>query len=98
MFYVDELATANRPGFAFRPHSWNWCHLATDGTLEELHAFAAELGVDFAFYRGPGQLNPNADQGEVPYYDLTPGQRLAAVTRGALPVLSVELVERGRRS
>jgi hypothetical protein len=94
MFYVDDLSTKNRPGFAHRPHSWNWCHLATDGPLEELHELARELGIDFAYYHGPGALTKIG--GHVPYYDITPGQRLAAVRKGATELASRELVLRVR--
>ena len=28
-----------------------WCHMATDGELEELHAFAARLGLRRAWFQ-----------------------------------------------
>jgi Protein of unknown function (DUF4031) len=81
MFYVDELSNKNRPGFATRAHEWNWCHLTTDGSLDDLHELARVAGIDFAHYHGPGALTPI--RGFIPYYDITPGQRLALVRGGA---------------
>ena len=62
-------------------HGRMWSHLASDESYDELHAFAAELGIPpRAFER---------DHYDVPgeYYD-------AAVAAGATPVSSRELVRR----
>lgn len=82
MVYVDEL------------QNWGWrhgpsCHLVTDGPLEELHAFAARLGLKRAWFQ-PGKRKP--------HYDLTAGRRAAAVRAGAAEVDSRRLIEilRGR--
>ncbi len=62
-------------------HGRHWSHLASDESYDELHAFAAELGIpprgfERDHYDVPGE-----------YYD-------AAVAAGALPVSSKELVRR----
>lgn len=47
-----------------------WCHMASDRDLEELHAFAARLGLPrFAFERD--------------HYDLRPPMRARALALGA---------------
>jgi len=68
--YVDPLT----PCMASR--RWRWpkaCHLFAD-TLDELHAFAAKLGLKHAWFQG----------GRFPHYDLTPGMRTKAVAKGAV--------------
>ncbi|MCI0686169.1 MAG: DUF4031 domain-containing protein [Sporichthyaceae bacterium] len=58
-----------------------WCHLASDSSFEELHAFAAAFG-----------LPPGAFDGD--HYDLPAERRPAAIAAGAQPVSSAELVRR----
>lgn len=57
---------------------WRWtesCHLYAD-TLDELHAFAARLGMKRAWFQHkPGRL---------PHYDLTATRRRQAVRLGAI--------------
>jgi hypothetical protein len=58
-----------------------WCHLASDASFDELHAFARELGVPArAFHRD--------------HYDLPPHGRERALELGAVAVQTRELVER----
>lgn len=87
--YVDPLM-----GCVPNPR-WKWdksCHLVAD-TLQELHAFAARLGLKRAWFqdfrRGaePGQLLG------VQHYDLTEGKRAAAVAMGAVEIDRVRMVE-----
>lgn len=79
-FYVDALRFHRRAGSC---RSGEWCHLATDGAIEELHAFAATIGVPrMAFHFHPAH----------PHYDLTPSKRAVAVAAGAREVTSKELV------
>lgn len=60
-------------------HGRLWCHLASDTSFEELHAFAAGLGFPrAAFHRD--------------HYDVTAERYEAVVAAGALPVASRELV------
>lgn len=60
-----------------------WCHLVTDGELDELHAFAARLGVLRERFQGHTKY---------PHYDLPPAYRERALSLGAVPVDSRELV------
>jgi hypothetical protein len=76
---VDELR--EYPGVRL-PYS-TWCHMATDGDPEELHAFAARLGLQRRWYQRD-------------HYDLPPHGRAAAVALGAEEVSSAELLARMR--
>jgi hypothetical protein len=62
------------------PGMGHWCHMAAD-SFEELHAFAAELGIPRrAFQRD--------------HYDLPPRGRAAAVAAGADEVSTRQLLVR----
>jgi predicted kinase len=58
-----------------------WCHMTTDGDFEELHAFAARLGLRRAWFQRD-------------HYDLPPHGRAAAVAHGAEEVGTGELLLR----
>jgi hypothetical protein len=58
-----------------------WCHMTTDGDFEELHAFAARLGLRRAWFQRD-------------HYDLPPHGRAAAVALGAEEVGTGELLLR----
>lgn len=60
-----------------------WAHLVSDESLEELHAFAAALGVDRRLFEGD-------------HYDITAWWRERAIAAGAVPVDSRELIRRLR--
>jgi len=84
---VDELADyahINLKPFV-RAHGTRWCHLVSDESLEELHEFAAKIGLKRGWFQGD-------------HYDLTPGMRAKAVRRGAVEVTARELVKRRRKS
>ena len=78
--YIDPLRDYNHimgrgtPGF--------WCHLVTDGSLEDLHQFAANLGVSPRRF----QNHPRH-----PHYDLMPNSRALAVALGAVEVSTLEM-------
>ena len=74
---VDELR--EYPGVAL-PYT-AWCHMATDASFEELHAFAARLGLRRAWFQRD-------------HYDLPPHGRAAAVALGAEQVATRELLLR----
>jgi hypothetical protein len=74
---VDELR--EYPGVAL-PYT-RWCHLATDGSFEELHAFAARLRLRRAWFDGD-------------HYDLPPHGRARAVALGAEEVATADLLQR----
>lgn len=57
------------------------CHLTTDGPLEELHEFAARLGMKRSWF----QEHPYA-----PHYDLVPTRRALALELGAVYVDGVQ--------
>ena len=56
-----------------------WAHLASDASVDELHAFANELGVRRLAFQDD-------------HYDVSSAVRDAAVARGAIPVTSRALV------
>jgi hypothetical protein len=58
-----------------------WCHMVSDGDFDELHAFAARLGIDRARFQGD-------------HYDLPPWLRAGAVALGAEETSTRELIQR----
>jgi len=57
-------------------HGLRWCHLLADDT-DELHRFAARLGIKRTSYQGPPKTS-------TPHYDLTAYERRQAIARGAV--------------
>jgi hypothetical protein len=53
-----------------------WCHLLADD-IDELHRFAARLGLHRVSYQGPPKT-------PAPHYDLTSYERRLAIKRGAI--------------
>ncbi len=81
MVYVDELFV--RGHWRYGPS----CHLlpqtpADEKHLEELHAFAATIGMRREWFQS----------GRWPHYDLTKGRRLVAVRAGAVEITSREYI------
>src|SRR3954468_14819615 len=74
---VDPLREYPHAGLAIS----HWCHMAVDGGFEELHAFAAGLGIPRRRFQGD-------------HYDLPPWVRERAVAEGALEVSTPELLRR----
>jgi hypothetical protein len=66
-----------------------WCHLLADET-DELHRFAALLGIKRASFQGP----PKA---ATPHYDLTGYERVRAIALGAVICNREEIVTVRRR-
>lgn len=58
-----------------------WCHLASDTSFEELHAFAAAAGIPERGFDGD-------------HYDVPAERRDEVIAAGAVPVSSRELVAR----
>ena len=56
-----------------------WCHLVSDTSLDELHAFADWIGVPRRAFGGD-------------HYDIPDEMRPLAIAEGALPVSSREVV------
>lgn len=71
MLMVDELQRWPTRIACFRDGS---CHLTTDGSIDELHAFAQRIGLKREWFQ---------DHGLVPHYDLTPRMRERALQTGA---------------
>ena len=65
---VDPLREYPDTGLPFR----HWSHLVSDRSFEELHAFAAELGIPRRFFQGD-------------HYDLPAHLRARALELGAQP-------------
>ncbi len=59
----------------------HWCHMVSDASFDELHAFAAALGIP-------------RERFQRDHYDLPPIMRARAVAQGAEPVT---ISERARR-
>lgn len=60
-----------------------WCHLVSDESLEELHAFAASVGIPERAFQGD-------------HYDIPEERRAILVEAGATEVSSRELLRRLR--
>lgn len=62
-----------------------YCHMATDGDIEELHEMAAKIGMRRSWF----QNHPAH-----PHYDLSPQKRLLAIRNGAIELDSFELIKK----
>jgi hypothetical protein len=60
-----------------------WCHLVSDESMDELHAFAARIGIPRRGFHGD-------------HYDIPEDHRPEVVAAGAVPVSSRELLRRLR--
>jgi hypothetical protein len=76
MVYVDDAI--------WNWHGLKWCHLLADD-IDELHGFAARLGISRASYQGPPKT-------AAPHYDLTGFERARALALGAKPCSRQEIV------
>jgi hypothetical protein len=74
---VDDLRAYPHTRLPFT----HWCHLVSDTSFEELHEFAARLGVPRHRFQGD-------------HYDLPPHLRVRAVELGAHEVGVRELTQR----
>jgi len=84
MIMVDELKDyLPAPGRM----SGRWCHLTTDGNLEDLHEFAQGIGLKREWFQ---------DHPRVPHYDLRPSKRARALEAGAVFVSAREQALRRR--
>lgn len=87
------MSTPNAQFFVDTAQPWNpsiglSCHLITNGTPADLHAFAAKIGLKREWFQ---------DKPDFPHYDLI-GTRMhgAAIEAGALSVTGTELVRVNR--
>ncbi len=67
MIYVDPLVS-------YPNKRKQYCHMATDGNLVELHVFSILVGLKRHWFQG----------GRLPHYDLTESKREIAVNLGAV--------------
>src|SRR3954464_12283249 len=74
---VDELREYPHVRFAVK----HWCHMVSDESFEELHAFAAALGIP-------------RERFQRDHYDLPPALRARAVAHGAQEVTIDDLSQR----
>lgn len=81
--YVDELVVYPNAKGIFRSGS---CHLSAD-TEDELHAFAAKIGMRRAWFQPHKRL---------PHYDLIASKRALAVALGAIEEGAIEGARRRR--
>lgn len=77
--YVDEIQDYTFVAKLRRLRHTHWCHLTAD-TEEELHTFAARLGLRRAWFQKKG------DRDYRWHYDITPPKRAQAVRLGAQEV------------
>jgi hypothetical protein len=73
MIYVDEARFGKK----------RWCHMMTDGHIDELHMFAKSIGLKREWFQ---------DDPLHPHYDLSPGKREQAIFSGANPVTSRQMI------
>lgn len=62
----------------------NYCHLMTNGAIQELHDFAEGLGLRRYFQNKP----------RFPHYDVSPRKRIIAIRLGAIEITSQELIRK----
>jgi hypothetical protein len=65
-----------------------WAHLLAD-SLDELHAFAGQLGLQRAWFQAPPQTR-------YPHYDVTAAKRELALSLGALPADRRTIIEKAK--
>jgi Protein of unknown function (DUF4031) len=89
--YVDDahIPATVRTGRA--AHTSTWCHLFAD-THNELHAFAARLGLRRCYFQ-PGPARGDGSPSPYWHYDLTAGKRQQALRLGARPVTWRESIQ-----
>jgi hypothetical protein len=80
--YVDDAI--------WRWQGLQWAHLLADD-IDELHRFAAQLGINLLSYQGPPRTS-------VPHYDLTAYERRRAIARGAIACSRQDIVAVVRRA
>ncbi len=87
--YVDDLVAWPQPpkpgAERFFGNGKLSCHLLTDGPMEELHRFAALLGMRRAWFQE--ELDPRLG-----HYDLTPILRERALALGAIAMRGIDLI------
>lgn len=75
--YVDEAVWPYRGTL--------YCHMMSDGDIQELHDFAAKLGLKRSWFQ---------DKPSGKHYDLSQNKRWQAIRLGAVPVTSREMLRK----
>lgn len=93
--YVDDANIQASVQNGSRTHTSKWCHLIAD-TEDELHEFAARLGMRRSWFQQPKgigslPLKPESRKAQNWHYDLTAPKRAMAVRLGAVEVTSREM-------
>lgn len=70
--YVDDLQEYPDKPFGHR----QWCHMWTDGDIEDLHEMARNLGLQYAWFQTQAAT-------ALDHYDLVPSKRREALKMGA---------------
>lgn len=92
--YVDDMRLKARVGRI----TALWSHLIAD-TEEELHAFAAELGLKRSWFQKPKGLDgrspakPHSLKAQMWHYDVTDAKRDQAIAMGAIPITLRQSIE-----
>lgn len=92
--YVDDMRLRARVG---RVNAL-WSHLTAD-TEEELHAFAADLGLKRSWFQKPKGIDgkspakPGSLKAQMWHYDVTDAKRDQAIAMGAVPITLHQSVE-----
>lgn len=74
--YVDQIVDYGKRG--------KWCHIITDGNINELHEFIMRIGIKRKMFRKKNSKHP--------HYDLRPGKRFLAIQNGAIEVSNRDIV------
>ena len=79
MIYVDRLANypVNQVQLSARKYGNTWCHIWTDGPVEELVAFAQAIGLK-------EQWLQDSETHSIAHFDLLPSKRKRAIKNGAV--------------
>ncbi|SRR6266567_6593808 len=88
--YVDELFTMEPRTAQARKFGNRWCHMTTDGDIEELHRFAECIGLKRSYFQ-------NHVRSDLKHYDLTPSKRAKAIRLGAKEITMVEKLQKARQ-
>ena len=75
--FVDDLTKYPKEMISVvaRQFGKSWCHLWTDGDIEELHTFAEKIGCRKSWFQNKKRF---------PHYDLVPSKRKLAIENGAI--------------
>ncbi len=94
--YVHKLEGQSRAFFGRTASPDPWFVLTAD-TDDELHAFAASLGLTGVMFRPGTPAGPHQEP-VAAHYDVTPGERDRAVVLGARPITPREADRMERQS